>query len=498
MANLPPFTLRDFRQGRFTNYSVSEELVPINSVNFTRNVNYDTVVGKAVVRPGTTRIGIAISSVTTPLGFASFLGKGGSPDYIYAVYNNATNGVPYYWNGTSWAAATMGTALSKTAINRFAVLGGSIFITNSTNGMQDAADHTFGTTNSISSGVVLPSLVHTYAATLLCAGDPTYPSRVWFSSVIDPAATPPFITWSTDPTTGDWIDIDPDDGGYLTAFAETSTFLLVFKNNAMYRLNAIAKSTDPQNIFNVGAVSQEAVTACQGIVYFFSGSGIYSTDGSFPQQQGRGQIQDIIDAIPQSSWASVAAGADEFNVYFSVGTITLNANTEKSVTITNCVIKYSTRDQNWSVHSYANLYNFFISFVDTNGRLLRGMSAGGQVDTLNLGTTDAWTTFPFSAAINFEMETQDIELADRSHLIKISNRMAVFTQNGQDSSILCKCDDEPKNIPGSLTKRVNIIHDIDLEGHYFRFKWYGTSSGKPPVFEGFTLETINDMGQTQS
>ena len=488
MANLPPFTLRDFRQGRFTNYSVSEELVPINSVNFTRNVNYDTVVGKAVVRFGTTLLGSTVASNKTPLGFTEFIGKAGTNNYMMAVFSGASNATCYYYNGSSWAA-TNKTGLSNTKLNRFATLGGSVFMTNATDGMFDAADHTFGTTNSITT--VLPTLIHRYNATMLCSGDATYPSRVWFSSVISPVSSP-FITWSNDPTTGNWIDINPDDGGYNTAFAETSTFLLVFKNNAMYRLDTVAKSTSAQNIYNVGAVSQEAVTACQGIVYFFSGSGIYSTDGSFPQQQGRGQIQDILDAIPQSYWSSVAAGSDEFNVYFSVGTVTLNANTEKSVTLTNCVLKFSTRDQSWSVHTYANLFSFFAGYTDTNGRVLRGATSAGDVQTLNLGSTDN------TVAISFEMETQDIELADRSHLIKISNRMAVFTQNGQDSSILCKCDDEPKNIPGSLTKRVNIIHDIDLEGHYFRFKWYGTSTGKPPVFEGFTLETISDMGQTQS
>ena len=488
MANLPPFGLRDFRQGRFTNYSISEELVPLNSVNFCRNVNFDTVVGKAVVRSGTTLLGATVVSNKTPLGFTEFIGKGGTNNYMMAVFTGASNATCYYFNGTSWAV-TNKTALSNTKLNRFATLGGSVFMTNATDGMFDAADHTFGTTNSITT--VLPTLVHRYNSTLLCSGDATYPSRVWFSSVISPVNSP-FITWSNDATTGNWIDINPDDGGYNTAFADTSTFCLLFKNNAMYRLDTVAKSTQAQNIFNVGAVSQEAVTACQGIVYFFSGSGIYSTDGSFPVQQGRGQIQDIIDAIPQANWASVSAGSDEFNVYFSIGTVTLNANTEDSVTLANCVLKFSVRDQSWSVHTYANLFKFFASYTDTHGRVLRGASTVGDVQTLNLGTSDN------TAVIDFEMETQDIEFADRSHLIKIADRIAVFTQNGQDSSLQCKCDGEAKDIPIKLTRRVNIGKDIDLEGHFFRFRWFGTATGKPPMFEGFTLETISDMGQNQS
>lgn len=466
---------------------MSEELVPLNSVLFTRNVNYDTVVGKAVVRTGTTLLGSAVAAGNAPLGLTEAIGKGGTNNYLFAVFKGASNATAYYYNGTSWAA-TNKTALSNSKLNRFAVLGGSTFMTNATDGMFDAADHTFGTTNSITT--VLPSLIHRYNSTMLCSGDATYPSRVWFSSVISPV-TSPFITWSNDATTGNWIDINPDDGGYNTAFAETSTFLLVFKNNAMYRLDTVSKSTQAQNIFNVGAVSQEAVTTCQGLAYFFSGAGIYSTDGSFPQRQGRGQVQDIIDAIPQANWGKVAAGADEFNVYYSVGTVTLRPNTDNATTLTNCVLKFSVRDQSWSVHTYANLFSFFAAYTDTNGRVLRGADSVGDVQTLNLGTSDN------TAAIDFEMETQDIEFADRSHLVQIADKIAVFAQNGEGSQLLCKCDGAPKQIPINIEGRITVGKDINLQGHYFRFRWFGTSTGTPAMFEGFTIENITDIGMQQ-
>jgi len=128
------------------------------------------------------------------------------------------------------------------------------------------------------------------------------------SSITFSAALNTFLTWNVNPSTGDWIDINPDDGGYNTAFQETSTFALVFKNNAMYRLDTVNKSTDPQNIFNIGAVTQEATVACQGLVYFFSGTDIRQTDGGFPQQISRAAVQDIINAIPQANWGDVAAG----------------------------------------------------------------------------------------------------------------------------------------------------------------------------------------------
>src|ERR1035437_6701492 len=487
----PYYLARDFRLGRYTQGTISNYLTPQNSVKFCRNVNFDTIVGSAVVRLGTTLLGSAVASTYSPLGLAPYMGKSGSPNYLMSVFKGATTATAYYFD-TSWHA-TNKTALSNTAKDRFAVLSGSLFMTNSTDGMFDApAGTTFGITNSI--GTYKPGLIYQFGARLLASGDPTYPSRVWFSSIVAPQSSP-FITWNLDLVTGDWIDIDPDDGGYNTGFAETSTFVLVFKNNGMYRLDTVNKSTDPQNIFNIGAVSQEAIVQCQGIVYFFSGLDIRQTDGSFPQQISRAGVQDIIDAIPQSYWSSVCAGTDGLSVYFSVGTVTLNYKQNDEQILTNCVLKFSPRDQSWSVHTYANAFQFFANWTDTvgtTGQKMRGADTTGQVQTINYGTTDNTT------AISYELETQDAEFGSRAHLNKISNDMVVFCKNGEDSSFQAKCDGELKQIKIDLSKRVNIGNDINLEGHWFNFRWFGQTTGTSPVFEGIYIENISDIGITNS
>lgn len=395
-----------------------------------------------------------------------------------------------YYYDTSWHTSTpgLGAAWSETVKSRFAVLGGSQFITNSVNGMKDSSDmNTWGTTNSI--GTYKPSLVYRYGARLVAAGDATYPDRVFFSSIIDPS-TSPFITWNVNATTGDWIDVNPDDGGYITAFSETSTFLLLFKNNGMYRVDTVNKSTDPQNIFNIGAVSQEAVTLCQGITYFFSGIDIRQTDGGFPQQISRAGVQDIINAIPQSSWSSVSAGNDGLNVYFDIGDVTINTNEDDQTTITNCRLKFSPRDQSWSIHSYSKNFKFSSLFTDTNGSLMRSVDDAGDVQTINLGTTDDGT------AIDFQLETQDLEFDNRSHLKNISDKIVVFTKAGGDSFLQCKMNGEAKNIPLKLNRRVNIGEDIKLSGFYFNLLWSGESNGTPAVFEGFSFPDIDDKGIT--
>lgn len=481
-----PFVWRDMREGRVTTATISEFLVPQNSVKECLNVNFDTKVGAGVVRPGTTTTG-TVASGKAPLGLGEFVGKGGTPNYMISVFKGASNGTAYYYNGTTWAA-TNKTALSNSAKNRFATLGGSVFMTNSSDGMFDSPDGaTFGTTNSV--GTVKPSLVYAFSARLLASGDPTYPSRVYFSSIVD-SSTSPFITWNINNTDGDWIDINPDDGGYSTAFAKTSTFALVFKNNGMYRLDTINKSTDPNNIFNIGAVSQEAVVECQGLVYFFSGTDIRQTDGGMPVQISRAGIQDIIDAIPQANWSSVASGTDTLNVYFFVGDVTLNANTSYAQTITNCGLKFSPRDQSWSVHSYASKYQFLCLYTDTNGRLMRGAETTGLVQTINLGTTDNGTAIPFS------LTTQDLEFGNRGHLKSISNQISFYSLGAGTSSVNIYADGKIGALDLQLTDPVSYSNTSTFNGHWFNFRWFGTSSGTPPVFSGFQIEDVQDNGQT--
>jgi hypothetical protein len=76
-------------------------------------------------------------------------------------------------------------------------------------------------------------------------------------------------------------------------------------------------------------------------------------------------VQDFIDAIPLANWTSVASGTDQINVYFSIGDITLNRNTNDEKTYTNVVLKFSPRDETWSAHSYSNEFKFFAPFITT-------------------------------------------------------------------------------------------------------------------------------------
>lgn len=354
-----PYTLRDFRQGRYSKNSISPYLIPENSVAHSLNINFDEIIGSAKVRPGTAKLGDTVAANKTPLGLGSFVGKGGTPNLLLAVYSGASNATVYYYDEDTgvWTASDL-VNLDNSAKNRFAVLGGRAYITNNVDGMRDSGNGAnWVTTNSI--GTYKPGTVFRYKARLLASTDPTYPSRVFFSSVIDPT-TSPMITWNVNLTTGDWIDINPDDGGFVTGFSESSTFCLVFKSTGMYRLDTLSRTTDAENIYNVGAVNQESIVLCQGVTYFFSGQAIYRTNGGYPEQISRAGVQDFIYAIPLDNWDDVCSGTDGQSVFFAIGDVTVN-----NQDYTNIVLKYSPRDQTWSVHSYSNEFKFFAPYVTT-------------------------------------------------------------------------------------------------------------------------------------
>ena len=120
-------------------------------------------------------------------------------------------------------------------------------------------------------------------------------------------------------------------------------------------------------------------------------------------------------------------------------------------------------------------------------------AADGTVQTINIGVSDD------GDPIFYEVLTQELEFGNRAHLKKIANEIAVFTQFGAESSLQASTDGgKLEDVDMDFNDRVSIGQSINLEGHFFIFRWFGSSSTVSPVFEGLYLESITDMGMTQS
>jgi hypothetical protein len=140
--------------------------------------------------------------------------------------------------------------------------------------------------------------------------------------------------------------------------------------------------------------------------------------------------------------------------------------------------------------TYTYVDNSDASFYLQNISMI-GSDTNGTVQTINAGRSDDGTP------IYFELETQDLEFGNRLHLKKIADKIVAFTKFGIDSQLQAKTDENGyQPVPMDLFGRVNIGTNINLEGHYFTFKWFGESTDTTPVFEGIYLEDITDLGMT--
>ncbi len=120
-----------------------------------------------------------------------------------------------------------------------------------------------------------------------------------------------------------------------------------------------------------------------------------------------------------------------------------------------------------------------------------GADTNGNVQTINTGKNDDGTP------IFYELVTQEIEYGNRAHLKKIANQLVIFCQFGETSKLSSTTDvQDEKPIDMSLSDRVNIGKEVQIEGHFVTFRWFGESSDVSPVFEGIYTENISDMGMT--
>ena len=266
----------------------------------------------------------------------------------------------------------------------------------------------------------------------------------------------------------------------------------------MYRTDDITSTVTPDNIFNVGAVSQEAITTCQGVVYYYSGKDVRSTDGGYPQIISRAGVQDVVQDASNmvNGQPYFSMGSDQVNVW-----LLLDSSLGR-------VVKYSTRDQSWTYHQYGNypvqifvpissydvspIAAICVDFVHAHAYWM-AMEIGNTDGSFGLTTegTEQGLAYDFSAV------TQDLEFGSRAHWKVISDKIIVYATSADGTEITIANQDAALFATVALTKAINIIQDVKLGGFLFYFQWSGSTDPTNdllPIFEGLEIEEITDTG----
>lgn len=476
-ANSPtpiePVQRKSLKNGLITDGAVAENEYPMDALLECINFNADTI-GRLTLRKGSTLLGNQIVS-SDILGLYQFRDSGaGTNNQIIAV--NGT--VVYYLSGSTWNSKRTGLTAGSRA--RFSTFLDYVFMVNGTEATaiwDGAPGDAFVTTGNAASAPI-GKFIENYRARMWIAGNPTYPDRVYYSS-LPSAVTTPIITWDTSVTTGQWIDVSPSDGENITALHRTKAALLVFKNNHLYRIFSILQA-DPDPQFNVGTYSQESVVETKNGVYFHHPTGFYRYDGNVTEISR--PIIDIVRAVTLSNYPKITGylEPDGDHVCWSVGDVTING-----VTFSKLVVRYTISTQTWSHYSYPSQFLASSPYNDgTNLYQLVGDTVG-NVFQINTGKTDNGT--PISYSIIHPFDSVD---GFRS-TTKIVTKILFECKNMTGANITYQIPDNNKNDwtkeVGQFANGSTGFSNVSLRGQRLSFRVAGFSTGEPITYEGYEI-----------
>ena len=475
---LKPAMFKDITIGLITEGSVSEDKMPANALTESLNFHFDRL-GSATLRKGTTLLGNALGN--SCLGLYEFRDSGsGSNNQVMQV--NGT--VLYYLSAGTWTSKRTG--LTASAKARFTTFLDFVWMVNGVDAtaIWDGNPSDSFVTNGNASGAPIGAFIENYRSRVWIAGNPTYPDRLYFSS-LPSAVTTPIVTWNTDVSTGNWIDISPSDGENITCIKRTMLSLLVFKNNHIYRVYSISE-TEPDPKINLGTYSAESVVETKDGIYFHHPIGFYKYNylrhGSV--QELSKPIQDIVDNITAANYSKIAGWTDGDHIYWSVGSVTI-----RGVTFNNLVVRYTVSSKAWTHYTYPNQMLFSSSYNDGSTLYKLVGDSTGNILKMNTGKTDNGTPIAYSAVHHWEnfdglLSTQ-----------KTISALLVAHDGGTGSNVSYQIAGDVAN---DWTKSIGQLKQFDtgfksfiIKATKMRVRLSGQSSGEPFVYKGFEVPIID-------
>lgn len=484
---LPPIVRKTLRSGLINPGAVSENDRPESSVMESLNFHFDAI-GSATLRKGSTRLGDQKSGNILGMHYLVDTVAGTNTQTIMV---NGT--VAYYLaGGTTWTSIRTGlTAASKA---RFVTYLNFAFMVNGTEATAIWDGNTGGSWVTTGNAANAPTgkFIENFRGRVWIAGNTTYPSRLYYSSVPS-SETTPVITWNTDVATGQWIDISPSDGDKMSGLQRFRNKMLVFKTNRIYRVMDIGQ-TDPDPWYAVGTYSMESVLETKAGVFFHHSTGFYQYNTYDVVQEISRPIWDIVRAIPTSAYEDIAGWveADGDHVCWSVGNVTVNG-----TAYTNLVVRYTISTMTWTHYSYPTQVRTAIKrqplYNDGTTQFSVVGDTAGNVIKMNLGKDDLGT--PISYSLIHKWDMIDGLLSTRKN-IQTGN----FTHyRGSGSNVAYQDETFDPDNPNDWRKKVGQLNQantgfntINIKARKVRFRVFGQSSGEPFIYNGYELLAVTN------
>lgn len=495
---LAPIDRKSMKSGLMTGGAVSENERPETSVMEAVNFQFDAI-GSATVRRGMTAVGQQLGG--SILGLYQYIDTVNSSPKSQTISVSGTN--TYYLSSNTWTSIRSGLTINKKA--RFVTFLNFIFMVNGADATAIWDGNTGGSfvTTGNASGAPVVQFIEVFQTRVWALGNASYPSRLFYTSIPSAVAIP-VVTWNTDPSTGTWIDISPQDGDFPTALQRYRNTLLIFKTNRLYRLFGIGQ-VDADPWYAVGTSSQESVIETKVGVFFHHSTGIYQYNIYGVVEEVSRPIIDFIRAIPASAYPNIAGWLepDGDHVVWAIGTVTVTtpwgSGGNKGTTYTNCELRYTISTMVWTVYSRATQITTSIRrqpfYVDVNQQALCGDSSG-NIAEINSGTQDlnsSGVATPISYSLIHRWETLDGLLATR-----VTTNVINFSHTGgAGTNVAYQTDANDPDALGDWTKKVGIpgqfkekntgVNDADIKGRKMRIRIWGNSIGQPFIYDGYEI-----------
>ena len=123
------------------------------------------------------------------------------------------------------------------------------------------------------------TIITVHRERIFLAGNPSYPTRVYFSTFGEPEYFPP--TTPDDPYGGSWFEVGQQDGQPVMAMAPVGTMLAIFKARSCWLLRGESQADFVLQPFgNIGASNRNSVAPFGGDVFLFDGTNFYLFNGA--------------------------------------------------------------------------------------------------------------------------------------------------------------------------------------------------------------------------
>ena len=346
-------------------------LLPKGSFQLIRNGLVDN--NKIFKRGGATSLFTAVGSLLPNGGFG--YEKSNGTKEIIVNFNGASNARLYKWTGSGTATA-IGTAnLTNDTPMNFCQASDSLF---GFNGVE-VVDYDGTTVTKDRSGVPKGSFGVYFHNYLFVSGVSGLPDRVYFSNLGTPTTF----------TAADYVDINANDGDAVTGFGILNDELIIFKKYSIWSISGFSGATFGATTIagqntqlkagGIGTPSHRSIIAIGRDLYYLSFNGNTPHFRSLNQtvfaktiEQGviSWEIEGTMDGINKAQLSKCTGIYDGRYVHWAVpdGASTTN----DLILSVNPTSSYKTTlgtFKPWSVHSGANISQFFVSTISGQSRI---------------------------------------------------------------------------------------------------------------------------------